>query len=234
MPILITLMLASTTGRVPADVAARVPASRLQQEALQALAAKATQAGVEGDFVFAARMVDVPVPTGKQVSAVQAHAPERWLSSRVAVPVRIAFSDGSATSTTAWFAVSVPARGLVYSTAYPGNAAGAQVAVVEGDIDLARTHGEPMVSAEALPGLRLRRAVRDGAPALASDFQPMPVIAARQDVRIDAVVGGVRLSMKGRALRDGAIGQVIPVLPSHGTRSVKARVDSSQVVTLEN
>jgi flagella basal body P-ring formation protein FlgA len=62
----------------------------------------------------------------------------------------------------------------------------------------------------------------------------MPAVRAQQGVRIDVATAGIRLSVKGRALADGALDQVISVLPSNATQPIKARVVSPEVVVLED
>jgi len=148
--------------------------------------------------------------------------------------VRIVCGDDHVLSALLWFEISAPTTGLAYAANYQPRSGGAIVQLVEAQVDLARTHGAPLVDRDALAGLRLRRNATAGAPALASDFQPMPAVQAQQRVRIDLSGDGMHLSVPGRALRDGAIGEVIDVLPSNATRPVQARVASAQVVTLED
>jgi flagella basal body P-ring formation protein FlgA len=228
------LLLLATAGPAPAAEEARVSAAEIVQVATSALAAKATAEQVTADFTVASRVPDLRIPVGKTLVGLEAEAPAQWLRARAAVPVRVRWADGSSTSTLVWFAISAPVEGLVYADRFPIGAAGSVVALKPGQIDLARTHAAPVVDTGAVAGLRLRRAVPAGAPALASDFQPMPTVRAQQGVRIDVATAGIRLSVKGRALADGALDQIISVLPSNATQPIKARVVSPEVVVLED
>jgi flagella basal body P-ring formation protein FlgA len=228
------LMLLAPAGPAPVDAGAHVPAAEIVQVATKALAAKAQAEQVPADFTVAAQVLDLRIPAGKSLAGLEAEAPAQWLRPRAAVPVRVKWSDGTLTSTLVWFAISAPSEGLVYASNFPTGSAGDAVAVRTGSVDLARTHAAPAINVEALPLLRLRHPVQAGAPALAADFQAMPAVLAQQSVRIDASIAGVRLSVKGRALADGALDQVISVLPSNATQPVKARVVSPEVVVLED
>jgi flagella basal body P-ring formation protein FlgA len=228
------LLLLATAGPAPVDTTARVPAADIVQAATNALIARASVEHVEADFTVASHVLDLRIPAGKQLAGLEAAAPPTWLRPRAAVPVRVRWADGSSTSTLVWFAITAPSEGLVYAQDFPQGAAGDSIAVRNGPVDLARTHAAPAVAVEALSPLRLRHAVHAGAPALAADFQPMPAVRAQQGVRIDATIAGVHLSVKGRALVDGALDQVISVLPSNATQPVQARVVSAEVVVLED
>jgi flagella basal body P-ring formation protein FlgA len=234
MSLLLATALLLAAGPAPAGEGARVPAQQLETVALEALQARAQAEGVPARFTLSGQARDVSLPTGASCAAPRAEVPTRWLSPRAAVPVRIDCGAGRVLSALLWFEVSAPAKGLAYERSFALHASGATVSLVEADVDLARTHNAALVTREALTGLRLKRAVTAGAPALASDFQPQPAVQAQQRVRIDLAGNGMHLSVPGRVLRDGAIGDLIDVLPSNATRPVQARVASAEVVTLED
>jgi len=234
MSALLATALLLASGPAPAQAGARVPAQALEQAALAALQAKASADGIDARFSLATSARDVELPAGATCAAPRAEVPARWLSPRAAVPVRIDCGDKRVLSALLWFEVSAPAKGVAYAANYQPRSGGTTVQLLAADIDLARTHAAPLVDKDALATLRLKRNVVAGAPALASDFQPMPAVQAQQRVRIDLAGKGMHLSVPGRALRDGEIGEVIDVLPSNATRPVQARVASAEVVTLED
>jgi flagella basal body P-ring formation protein FlgA len=231
-PLLLSLLTVAMTS--PAAEPVRVPAERLVDAARSALRAKAEQAGIVAEFKPVGRVQDLQLPgEGEaQLSTDDWQAP--WLRSRVGVPVQVRLSERLRTSATVWFEVSAPVAGEVYAGDFPRGALAATVLHRSGTIDLARTNGEASVSAQALTGHRLRRPVRTGDPVRASDFEPAPAISVQQAVRIEVAQGAVRLTVPARALADGEIGQIISVLPAHASQPVRARIVSSQVVTLEN
>ena len=234
MTALLATALLLAAGPAPAEAGARVSAQELETVALAALQAKASAESIDAHFTLAASARDVTLPAGAACAAPRAEVPARWLSARTAVPVRIDCGENRVLSALLWFEVSAPAKGVAYAANYQPRSGGATVQLVDADIDLATTHGAPLVERDALAGLRLKRNAIAGAAALASDFQPMPAVQAQQRVRIDLAGKGMHLSVPGRALRDGEIGEVIDVLPSNATRPVQARVASAEVVTLED
>jgi flagella basal body P-ring formation protein FlgA len=219
-----------------------VPASAVVAVAKTMLEAKASSDKIDATFALVGHVSDVSV-TGTAEAAVQAdELKTAWLRPRVGVPVRVS-SEGKTSSVTVWFSVTAPVQGDVYESSYARGTPASEIKTRIGAIDLARTHGKPAAPAGSLAteassegprGLRLRRAVTAGAAALADDFEPMPTIQAQQSIRIDVGSGVVHLSTKGRALTDGAVGQIISVLPANASQPVRARVVSDQVVTIEN
>jgi flagella basal body P-ring formation protein FlgA len=159
---------------------------------------------------------------------------EQWLRPRVPVTVSAVTESGATATVTVWFAVSAPTPGAVYAADASRGTPASELQLRAGNIDLARTHGErPMASPGASTAGRLRRAVRAGEPALASDLEAVPAVAARQRITLEAVAGPVRLLTAGTALSDGNVGQVIAVLPDHAAQPVKGRVVSPEAVRIE-
>lgn len=241
---------------LPAWAAKRqlVPAIEIVGAAQAMLEAKASNDKVNAKFALVGHVNDVKLPVAREavVSAGEMKTP--WLRPRVGVPVRVSFADGKSTSVTVWFSVTAPAQGEVYEANYPRGTAVSNIKMKTGAVDLARMRGKPGVTGKATINtatvsadptassvttdsttvLRLRRAVTAGSAVQADDFEPMPAVQAQQSIRIDVGHGVVRLSTKGRALTDGAVGQLISVLPANATQPVRARVVSDQVVTIEN
>lgn len=213
----------------------RVPAAVLVETARAALLAKASDAGVQVELAVAGRVEDIEfhegAATGPDVAVAQWDGP--WLRSRVGVPVRIRLADRQTTATV-WFSVSAPVSGEIYADGFARGEPAGKLAYRTGIVDLARQQGQRTAVPAALAGMRLHRSVRVGDPVLASDFEPVPMVSARQTVRVLATSGAVRLSVPARALADGDAGQTIPVLPASATSPIRARVVSSEVVTLEH
>lgn len=229
LPLLLLLTGAPARAADPA-----ASADRLVSVAREALLARAQAEGIEVEVEPVGR-VQAPQSAANDdatIAVVDWQAP--WLRARVGVPVQVLTSSGAKSSTIVWFAVSAPRDGLVYAQDAARGASGGQLPTMTARYDLARS-GEPAVATiEAIGAQRLRRSVRAGMPVLASDFEAAPMVQAQQPVRIAVAQGAVHLDVPGRALADGERGQIISVLPAHATEPVRARVVSSQVVTLEN
>lgn len=76
--------------------------------------------------------------------------------------------------------------------------------------------------AEAVIGLSARRALRAGAPVASRDLSAPQVIARNDMVEVAYIVGGVRLTVVGRATRDAALGEAVPVLNTSSGRAIDA------------
>lgn len=231
------LAFALCTAALPCGAvnAVHVPATALVDAARAALLGKASEADVRIDLAVAGRVrgLDFPGAIGIVPEVSVAHWDGPWLRSRVGVPVEVRVG-GRKTTSTVWFAVTATARGELYANGFARGEPAEKLVYRTGSVDLARQQGERAADSASLTGMRLRRAVRAGDPVLASDFEPMPLISARQTVRVLVLRGAVRLSVPAQALADGDAGQTIPVLPASATSPIKARVVSSEEVTLEN
>ena len=75
---------------------------------------------------------------------------------------------------------------------------------------------------DQLIGLSARRALRAGAPVAARDLSQPQVIARNDMVEVAYVVGGVRLTVTGRATRNAAIGEPVSVLNLTSNRTIDA------------
>lgn len=76
--------------------------------------------------------------------------------------------------------------------------------------------------AEAVIGLSARRALRAGAPVGARDLTSPQVIARNDMVQVSFVSGGVTLTVTGRATRDAALGEAVPILNTSSGRTIDA------------
>lgn len=157
----------------------------------------------------------------------------RWPRARAGVPVRVLIDGRSVRTLTAWVSLSDMRSVPTYAEAASARSPGDRVRLVPGDVDMTCCADAQVVDADALSGLRMRRAVRAGEPALQSDFEPMPDVAERQNVGIEVVRGTVRVTTTGIALGDARIGQIVSVRPEASTEVVKARVIDKHKVILE-
>jgi flagella basal body P-ring formation protein FlgA len=76
--------------------------------------------------------------------------------------------------------------------------------------------------AEQVIGLSVRRALRAGAVVGARDLISPRVIARNDMVEVAFVAGGVTLTVTGRATRDAAVGEPVPVLNTTSGRTIDA------------
>lgn len=218
-------------------VAAEPPLrSHVQRETLQALAleglrVRAAKDGIEG-VVFAIVGAPADVAIDGEHPQLLAMVPTPWLRQRIPVTVRIT-SGARTTTAIVWASASAPSPGPVYAADQPRGSAGKDVVIAAGTIDRARTRGVPAPEDGVRDASRLRRAVRAGEPALATDFEPLPLVQAQQPVAIQAGGNGVQLSVAGVALADGAAGDWIPVRWAGGDRPLHARIINHEVVRIE-
>ena len=76
--------------------------------------------------------------------------------------------------------------------------------------------------AEAVIGLSARRPLRAGAPVAARDLTSPQVIARNDMVQVSFVSGGVTLTVTGRATRDAALGEAVPIINTSSGRTIDA------------
>lgn len=76
--------------------------------------------------------------------------------------------------------------------------------------------------AEGVIGLSARRALRAGAPVAARDLASPQVIARNDMVQVSFVSGGVTLTVTGRATRDAALGEAVPIINTSSGRTIDA------------
>ena len=76
--------------------------------------------------------------------------------------------------------------------------------------------------ADQVIGLSARRALRAGAPVAARDLAAPQVIARNDMVQVEFAVGGVTLTVVGRATRNAAQGEPVPVLNVQSGRTIDA------------
>jgi flagella basal body P-ring formation protein FlgA len=231
MSVLLALAMAAALAS-PSPATQTLPAADIQREVETVLAQRLRDAGSSARIVAIAGVRDQSLPGGRAKAEVGT-IPGRWPRARAGVPVRLTVDGRAVRTLTAWVETTDVRRVLTYADAAHPRTAGDALRLVAGDVDMTCCDGLPVADGDALRGLRLRRAVRAGAPVLPSDFEPMPDVAERQQVTIEVVRGPVRLTTVGTALADGRIGQTIAVRPDASDSAVLARVTDKKKVSLD-
>jgi flagella basal body P-ring formation protein FlgA len=80
------------------------------------------------------------------------------------------------------------------------------------------------IGAEQVVGMSAKRALRSGQVLRSSDVMKADVIARHEVVTIFYEVPGIRLTMRGKALEAGAVGELINVINVQSNRTVQASV----------
>jgi flagella basal body P-ring formation protein FlgA len=81
--------------------------------------------------------------------------------------------------------------------------------------------GSPQ-DADQVIGLSAKRALRAGAPVSSRDLASPQVIARNDLVEVAYIVGGVKLTVTGRATRNAAVGEAVSVLNTTSNRTIDA------------
>ena len=81
--------------------------------------------------------------------------------------------------------------------------------------------GAPQDAAQVI-GLSAKRALRAGAPVSARDLASPQVIARNDLVEVAYIVGGVKLTVTGRATRNASVGEAVSVLNTTSNRTIDA------------
>lgn len=230
--------LASSPVSTPGSVSASSPmqkvgADTIVQTVEAELRARLQAVGrTQASVKVAGRIDDQALPLGALSTEVGEIA-GRWPRARAALPVRLRVDGAIARTLTVW----VESRDLrtvpTYSADYPARRGGDAIALASAQVDMNCCAGESLPSSEAVQSLRLKRSVRAGQAAMAADFESIPDVQAQQPVRIDVARGAVRLSVSGVALRDGRIGERVPVRADDGERTVVSRVTGKHKVQVD-
>ena len=230
MPLPLALVLAAAVAS--ATPQQRVPAADIQRDVAATLAQRLREAGSTAEVRGVSGVSDQSLPAGAFSLEVGSVA-GRWPRARAGVPVRLRVDGRAVRTLVAWVDVRDVRTVLTYADDASAHARGDALRLEPRDIDMTCCFGDVVRDASTLATLRVRRAVRAGEPAMVSDFEAMPDVAARQSVEIEVVRGTVRLTTVGTALADGRIGQIIAVRPDGAEQPVRARVSAKQKVTLD-
>ena len=210
-----------------------VPGERIVARALSALVDRS--AGMKGTLEWRPVGIapDSRIPEGHyELRVGEMHG--AWPRRRIGVPVQLWVEGRLAQSRVVWFSGHWWRDALVYAhDAKAGQDAHASLTELK-KIDSA---GIEIIDSEDMSwtdGLRLRKPVRRGQPVHRSDFESAPMVARNERVRVAVNVGGVHLLTTGVAGEEGAMDEVIRVLPQGAERSVQARVVARNEVKIEH
>lgn len=105
--------------------------------------------------------------------------------------------------------------------------------VARAEVDVAASTVTPLPADAVLDGLRLRRPVAAGQPLSADALEPRPAVRRQQRVQVMVEAGDVRLRTAAVALRDGRIGETVPVRGGPGSAPYLAVVVADDAVRVE-
>ncbi len=187
-------------------------------------------AGSAAGVVVANRAGPSVVLEAGALQSVAARSGLQWANPqglRRVVVRNAAMAPGAVVATAAGVAASTATRGATTEVlTYARNLAAGDVIQPEDVIwTTVQTHlaqgGSPS-DAEQVIGLSARRALRAGAVVGARDLVSPRVIARNDMVEVAFVAGGVTLTVTGRATRDAAVGEAVPVLNTTSGRTIDA------------
>ncbi len=230
---MLVLALATMLGTTAAPPAGqqRLPAQAIVAAVQDAVRLHLRDAGSSARAVVSGRIADQLLPAGKaevRVGEIQGRLPRP----RIAVPVRLVVDGRPVRPMTVWLALSDVREVLTYADDAAARTKGADVVLTPARVDMACCSGAVVDAPSALAGLRTRRAVHAGAPALLDDFEPEPAVAAREAVAIDVHRGLVRVRTSGVALEDGNVGDRVLVRPDRGRDAITSRVVANREVVI--
>lgn len=220
----LTLAAASTTT---------LPAERIREAVASAVDARLREAGSSARIVAIDGLRDQVLPAGRSSIAVDA-VTGRWPRARAGVPVRLMVDGHPVRTVTAWVSLGDVRKVLTYAEAGAARMPVAALRLMPAEVDMTCCASSPVLDPAGIAALRLRRGVRAGEPVLASDFEPLPAVAAHAQVEIEVEQGAVRLRTQGIALIDGGLGERVPVRPEGAQSVVAARVIATGKVRIDD
>ena len=186
-------------------------------------------AGSASGVVVASRAGPSVVFEAGQLQAIASRAGLQWANPqglrRVVVRHAALAPGGAATAATVTPAVAQRGATVEVLT-YARNLAAGDVVqpedVIWSTVQAHLAQGGSPADAEQVIGLSARRALRAGAVVGARDLVSPRVIARNDMVEVAFVAGGVILTVTGRATRDAAVGEPVPVLNTTSGRTIDA------------
>lgn len=199
--------------------AAPAPLQTVSGETLRQAAAQALKLPPGSELTLAAALPDLRLPVGTLRLDARPQPPR---GARISVPLTLYVDGRPLRSIAVRFHLREPAAGLVYATDQRAHLPAGAVQLQRGALD--RRSAPDAVAADFQPpaDARLRRAVRAGAAVRSSDFVATPAVVRGTEVRLVALSSGIRVSLKGVALADAALGE--PAAVRVGERVLRGRV----------
>lgn len=202
-----------------ACAAAPAPLQTVSGESLRQAAEQALRLPAGSELKLASPVPDLRLPAGALKISAQPQVPR---GGRVSVPLTLSVDGRPQRSIAVRFHLREPAAGLVYAADQRAHVPAGAVQMQHGELD--RRSAPDAVPADFQPPAhaRLRRAVRAGAAVRHSDFVAAPAVLRGTEVRLVAQSRGIRVSLKGVALADAALGE--PAAVRVGERVLRGRV----------
>ena len=188
-------------------------------------------AGSASGVVVASRAGPSVVFEANQLQALASRAGLQWANPqglRRVVVRNAAMAPGAAPATTgAATTAAVAQRGATVEVlTYARNLAAGDVIqpedVIWSSVQSHLAQGGSPSDPDMVVGLSARRALRAGAVVGARDLVSPRVIARNDLVEVAFIAGGVTLTVTGRATRDAAVGEPVPVLNTTSGRTIDA------------
>lgn len=226
LPLLLALPVVGVAAAPGNTSAAMVDAARSAVEARLGKGYAATSLEVTGRPSDALPAIDDGAHLS--VSPIQGRFPRERFS------VDVAMLRGARTVAhgTVGFALHATAQALVYGQDASRGSQAEMLDLRQGDVDVAHARSAPVVGAEALAGMRLKRPVREGQIVSSDDFETLPDVDMRQPIRLRAAFGDIVVESPGLALRSGNRGDTVTVQVQGATAPVKATVVDRGVAEL--
>lgn len=222
---LVLALLASTNTQT---VSAEAVSERVAIQLKDALQATGSTAMVQ----VPVRLRDQLVPAGK-LELVVDQPRGRIPRARAAVPVRILVDGRLIRTINVWAEFSDPRTTWVYTVDHLQRTAGQVVRVEQRNVDATCCVGAFLDRPSTVLGMRLRRPVHAGQPAMLSDFELRPEVESRTPVAISVQQGNVELALNGIALMDGRVGERIQVRTDLSTHAVYGTVTAAGRVRID-
>jgi flagella basal body P-ring formation protein FlgA len=187
-------------------------------------------AGSASGVVVASRAGPSVVFEAGQLQALASRAGLQWANPqglRRVVVRNAAMAPGAVVPAVAGGAAPVAARGATVEVlTYARNLAAGDVLqpedVIWSTVQSHLAQGGSPSDPDMVVGLSARRALRAGAVVGARDLVSPRVIARNDMVEVAFIAGGVTLTVTGRATRDAALGEPVPVLNTTSGRTIDA------------
>jgi len=187
-------------------------------------------AGSASGVVVANRAGPSVVFEAGQLQALASRAGLQWTNPqglRRVVVRNAAMAPGAATASAGGVTPAVAQRGATVEVlTWARNLAAGDVIqpedVIFSTVQAHLARGGSPSDPDTVVGLSARRALRAGAVVGQSDLISPRVIARNDMVEVAFVAGGVTLTVTGRATRDAAVGEPVPVLNTTSGRTIDA------------
>lgn len=172
------------------------------------------------------------LPPGRTEIEVDAFA-GRWPRKQAAVPVRLSVDGRHVLAMTVRVVLKDERTVPTYAESMPARRPASDLRLTMRTVDMLCCDGSGVSAQDDLTGLRMRRAVRAGQPAMRNDFEPAPEVAARDRVEIGVTRGPVHIATVGIALADARLGERVEIRPEHSDAVIAARVIAKRKVMVD-